>query len=197
MNAEKTSWKEWIPVLEDELEIETQKAPAVSQVHATDHIHRVWHRCLEIGRDLGADLIVLAAATYLHDLGRHYIRDKVHGALSARLAEPVLERINFPADKREAVLHAISVHDVSAAPKDRKTLESRILYDCDKLETLGVIGVLRYIVHFYGKASIDFMLEDIDARWNGLCLAETRSYAAKDYEYIKNYFNRLKEALAA
>ena len=197
MTAEKASWKEWIPVLEDELEIETQKAPDISQVHATDHIHRVWHRCLEIGSDLGADLIVLAAAAYLHDLGRHYIPDKVHGALSARLAEPVLEKIGFPPHKREAVLHAIKVHDVSADPRDRNTLEARILYDCDKLETLGVIGVLRYIVRFYGKASIDFMLEDIDARWNGLCLPETRKHAAEDYEYITNYFKRLKQALEA
>ncbi len=197
MSSEKISWEDWIPVLEGELKKEMQKAPAISQVHATDHIHRVWHRCLGIGRDLGADLTVLVAATYLHDLGRHYIQDKVHGALSAEKAEPVLERIGFPHEKRAAVLHAIRVHDVSATPQDRKTLEARILYDCDKLETVGVIGILRYIVHYYGKASIDYMLEDIDARWNGLSLPETRAYALEDYEYIKNYFKRLKKELDA
>jgi HD superfamily phosphohydrolase YqeK len=197
MDAQKKSWQNWLPVLEAELEKEMQKAPEVSKVHATDHIHRVWHRCLKIGRELGADLIVLVAATYLHDLGRHHINDKVHGALSAELAEPVLERIGFPEEKRGAVLHAIRVHDVSASPQDRKTVEARILYDCDKLETMGVIGVLRYIVHFYGKESIDFMLEDIDARWNGLSLPETRKYAIGDYEYIQNYFKRLKQALDA
>jgi len=197
MSSEKISWEDWIPVLESELKKEMQKAPAISQVHATDHIHRVWHRCLGIGRDLGADLTVLVAATYLHDLGRHYIQDKVHGALSAEKAEPVLERIGFPHEKRAAVLHAIRVHDVSATPQDRKTLEARILYDCDKLETVGVIGILRYIVHYYGKASIDYMLEDIDARWNGLSLPETRAYALEDYEYIKNYFKRLKKELDA
>jgi HD superfamily phosphodiesterase len=195
MNSQKLTWQDWIPVLEDELEKEMQKAPDISQVHATDHIHRVWHRCLRIGQDLGADLLVLVAATYLHDLGRHYIQDKVHGALSAEIAEPVLERIGFPNDKRAAVLHAIGVHDVSATPQDRKTIEARILYDCDKLETVGVIGILRYILHYYGKASIDYMLEDIDARWNGLNLSETREYAFEDYEYIKNYFERLKQEL--
>ena len=197
MDTEKISWEDWIPVLEDELEKEMQKAPEISQVHATDHIHRVWSRCLRIGQDLGADLMVLVAATYLHDLGRHYIQDKVHGALSAEIAEPVLQRIDFPHEKREAVLHAIRVHDVSATPQDRKTVEARILYDCDKLETVGVIGILRYILHYYGKASIDYMLEDIDNRWNGLSLPETREYAVKDYEYIKNYFERLKQELDA
>jgi HD superfamily phosphodiesterase len=195
--SQENAWQTWLPVLETELDKEMQKAPAVSAVHATDHIHRVWQRCLKIGQSLGADLAVLAAATYLHDLGRHYIQDKAHGALSAKLAEPVLERIFFPEERKEAVLHAIRVHDVTAGPQDRKTLEARILYDCDKLETMGVIGVLRYIVHFYGKASIDYMLEDIDARWNGLCLPETRTYAMEDYRYIKNYFERLKQALDA
>jgi HD superfamily phosphodiesterase len=197
MIVQKFSWQDWIPVLEDELEKEMQKAPQVSKVHATDHIHRVWHRCLRIGQELGADLTVLAAATYLHDLGRHYIQDKVHGALSAEIAEPVLERIGFPSEKRDAVLHVIRVHDVSASPQDRKTVEARILYDCDKLETVGVIGILRYIVHYYGNASIDTMLEDIDARWNGLSLPETRKYAVEDYQYIKNYFERLKKELDA
>ena len=195
MDTQNTSWEHWLPVLEAELEREMQKAPEISKVHATDHIHRVWARCLKIGQELDADFIVLVAATYLHDLGRHYINDKVHGALNAELAEPVLERIGFPVEKREAVLHAIRVHDVSAKPQDRKTVEARILYDCDKLETMGVIGVLRYIVHFYGKESIDFMLEDIDARWKGLSLPETRTYAIEDYEYIQNYFKRLKQAL--
>lgn len=134
-------------------------------------------------------------AVYLHDLGRHYIDDKAHGAFSALKAEPVLERINFPQKKRDAVLHAIRVHDVGATPEDRTTLESKILYDADKVDTLGVVGVLRYILHFYGKKPIDYMLDDIDARWEGLALPETRNLALQDYKYIKDYFTQLKEAL--
>jgi HD superfamily phosphodiesterase len=65
---------------------------------------------------------VLVAAVYLHDLGRHYIDDKAHGALSALKAEPVLERIDFPPESRDPVSHAIRVHDVGATPEDRTTL---------------------------------------------------------------------------
>jgi uncharacterized protein len=109
----------------------------------------VLRRCIRLGEKLDADLEILVAAVYLHDLGRHYIDDKAHGALSALKAEPVLERINFPQGKRAAVLHAIRVHDVVATPEGRTTLESKILYDADKIDTLGVVGVLRYIRHFY------------------------------------------------
>jgi HD superfamily phosphodiesterase len=185
----------WIPVLDKELAIEMQKAPSPSEVHAKDHILRVLKRCIRLGERLDADLEVLDAAVYLHDLGRHYIDDKAHGALSARKAEPVLERIVFPVEKRGAVLHAICVHDVSATPQDRTTLESKILYDADKIDTLGVVGVLRYIRHFYGRKPIDYMLSDIDARWEGLALLETKELALQDYNYIKNYFVQLKEQL--
>jgi 5'-deoxynucleotidase YfbR-like HD superfamily hydrolase len=89
------------------------------------------------------------------------------------------------------------VHDVAATPKDRTTLESKILYDADKVDTLGVVGVLRYIRHFYGKKPIDYVLDDIDARWEGLALPETRNLALQDYSYIRDYFAQLKEELGS
>ena len=196
MDNKTTHWKHWIPVLENELAVEMQKAPSPSEVHVKDHILRVLRRCIRLGEQLDADLEILVAAVYLHDLGRHYIDDKAHGALSALKAEPVLERINFPQEIRDTVLHAIRVHDVGATPEDRTTLESKILYDADKIDTLGVVGVLRYIRHFYGKKPIDYMLDDIDARWEGLALPEARDLALQDYKYIKDYFAQLKEELA-
>lgn len=195
MDNQANRWQRWIPVLENELAVEMQKVPSPSEVHARDHILRVLRRCIRLGEKLDADMEVLVTAVYLHDLGRHYIADKAHGALSAQKAEPVLERINFPREKRDAVLQAIRVHDVAASPEDRTTLESKILYDADKIDTLGVVGVLRYIRHFYGKKPIDYMLQDIDARWEGLTLPETRNLALRDYEYIKDYFAQLKEEL--
>lgn len=193
MSESEELWGKWIPVLERELDIEMKKAPAVSQVHGMDHIQRVWKRCLQLGTELSADLEILAAAVYLHDLGRHYIPDKAHGELSARFARPILERIAFPAQKREIALHAIRVHDVTFQPEQRDTIESKILYDADKMETLGVIGILRYILALYRTKSIDFILEDIEQRWRGFALPETRKLARNDYEYITHYFRQLKK----
>jgi HD superfamily phosphodiesterase len=197
MDEQASHWQHWIPVIERELDVEMQKAPSPSEVHAKDHVLRVLRRCIRLGEKLGADLEILVAAVYLHDLGRHYIDEDAHGALSAQKAKPVLERINFPQEKRDAVLTAIRVHDVTTAPENRTTLESKILYDADKIDTLGVVGVLRYIRHFYGKKPIDYMLSDIDARWEGLALSETRDLAMRDYRYIKDYFVELKEELGA
>ena len=189
-------WQQWAKILDRELDVETAKAPSPSEIHAKDHILRVLKGCIELGKKLDADLEVLVAATYLHDLGRHYINAEAHGELGAQKALPVLERIGFPPEKRAAVLHAIRVHDVAAAPEDRTSLESKILYDADKLDTLSAVGILRYILRWYGRTSMDSILVDIDNRWNGLALPETRDLCQKDYEYIKDYFTRLKTELS-
>lgn len=191
------SWQQWAKILDRELDVETAKAPSPSEIHAKDHVLRVLKSCIQLGKKLDGDLEVLVAATYLHDIGRHYTSAEAHGELSARKALPVLERIGFPLEKRAAVLHAIRVHDVAAVPEDRTSLESKILYDADKLDTLSVVGILRYIRRWYGRTSMDAILADIDNRWNGLALPETRDLCQKDYEYIKDYFLRLKTELSA
>jgi HD superfamily phosphodiesterase len=88
--VENKSWQLWIPILEQELEKEMEKTPAISDAHKADHVQRVWRRSRKIGEGLGADLEILVVAAYLHDLGRHHVQDKAHGALSADLAKPVL-----------------------------------------------------------------------------------------------------------
>jgi HD superfamily phosphodiesterase len=188
-------WKHWIPVLENELIVEMQKAPSPCEMHGRDHIARVLKRSISLGQELNADLEVLVAAVYLHDLGIHYVLDKAHGVLGAIKAEPVLERISFPGGKRDAVLCAIRLHDTTAKPDDRTTLESKILYDADKIDAFGVIGILRYLRVVYGKVPIDFIIDDIDARWAGLTLPHTRNIALKGYTYIKDYFVQLKDEL--
>jgi HD superfamily phosphodiesterase len=82
MSNQTHHWQHWIPVLENELAVEMQKAPSPSEVHLKDHILRVLKRCIRLVEKLDADLEILVAAVYLHDLGRHYINDKIHGALA-------------------------------------------------------------------------------------------------------------------
>ena len=190
------SWERWIPILEREVKQEESKAAAVSLSHGLDHLRRVWKSCRALGANLEADLEVLVAAAYLHDLGRHYCHERAHGELSAELAAPVLERIAFPEGKRDMVLHAVRVHDVTFEPADRQTIESRILYEADKIDAFGVVGVMRYIVIFHGKKPVEFILEDLEMRWKGLTLPEIRRLAKKDYDYIVDFFQRLQQALA-
>lgn len=195
MEIQNNNWEKWIPILEKKVEKGLLTADLDNCIgHEMDHMRRVWDACLHLGNLLKADLEILVVAAYLHDLGTFQKVSHRHGPLSAKLAEPVLEEMQFPVEKRAKILHAIRVHDTTFSVKDRNTLESQILYDADKSESFGVIGVLRYILILYPQQPIDFILKNLKKRWNGLCLPETRIFKKSDYEYTRNYFQELKHA---
>jgi HD superfamily phosphodiesterase len=195
MTMKNNKWQSWVKILEEEFKEHLSCAPFPSDAHKIDHIHRVWQHCKNLGLLIDADMEILIAGAYLHDLGRHHIKDKAHGALGSELAKPILERINFPNDKRSSVLHAIRVHDVTFQSQDRNSTESKILFDADKLDSFGVIGTVRNILVYYGKKPIDYILDDLALKWNGLSLDETREYAQQEYDYIKNFYSQLKQEL--
>ena len=114
--------------------------------HDLAHLRRVWGNCQKIARaEGGADMQVLMAGAYLHDLvnlPKDAPNRREASRLSAEAAVAWLRGTDFPAAKLEAVAHAIAAHSFSAgiAPE---THEARILQDADRLEALGAIGLAR------------------------------------------------------
>ena len=114
--------------------------------HDIAHLRRVWGNCQKIARaEGGADMQVLMAGAYLHDLvnlPKDAPNRREASRLSAEAAVAWLRDTSFPKDKLEAVAHAIAAHSFSAgiAPE---THEARILQDADRLEALGAIGLAR------------------------------------------------------
>ncbi|HKF35293.1 MAG TPA: HD domain-containing protein, partial [Ktedonobacteraceae bacterium] len=80
----------------------------------------------------------------LHDLGRT-IKDptRTHAERSAILATMLLAPYELPPATQHAIMHAILAHSYSRgiAPA---TLEARVLYDADRLDSLGASGLLRW-----------------------------------------------------
>lgn len=188
-------WFEWEPILKKEAVAEMEKAPEVSKAHGLDHLERVWSRCLKLGLKLNADLEILVAAAYLHDLGRHHNLE-VHGGKSSELAEPILERINFPKEKTKKTLEAIILHDHNVPPERRKTIEAQILYDSDKLDAFGAIGAARWVAYYYLKGkSVEWIIKNLENRYEHLHLKESRDLARESYEYTINFFKKLREDL--
>ena len=187
---------EWIPILKKEVEVEYSKAPEElhSSVHQMDHLDRVWTRCEKIGMRVGADLEILVAAAYLHDIGRQYGLE-LHGEKSAEHAADVLERIGFPKEKRETVLDAITKHDYQTDPTERKSIESKVLYDADKLDALGDTGIMRFTQKYFVEKKVEMtipeMLKSINRRWDTLMLPETKELGEGDYEKIKQHFETM------
>lgn len=191
----------WRQSLENELASEMQKAPAIAVSHNAEHIHRVWRNAKEIAQAMDIDGEILIAAVFLHDLGRHYPEGSgVHGPISAPIARQVLDRIHFPAEKIPSAVQAIQYHDEVFSTQDRPLLEARVLYDADKLDAFGAVGIARCLVFYSlrGKTMSEiasFAEQNLPLRFNTLELEETKQIAQERADYAIRYFHRLADEL--
>ncbi|MFN3929335.1 MAG: HD domain-containing protein, partial [Thermoflexus sp.] len=108
-------------------------------VHDFSHVVRVMRLAERIARREGADLAVVRAAALLHDVRRE---EEEHAAASAAFARRWLAERGASAEFIEAVAHAIEAHRFRE-PRVARTLEARVLFDADKLDALGIIGLAR------------------------------------------------------
>ena len=113
--------------------------------HDFDHVLRVLALAERIGRAEGANLDTLRAAALLHDIARadeDEARGDDHALMAAERARAILLGRGASAEDVDAVTHAIAAHRFRTnAPPE--TLEAKILFDADKLDSIGAIGVAR------------------------------------------------------
>lgn len=119
-------------------------------VHAFDHIERVYALAERLAQAEGADLEIVRAAALLHDAAGAAPADvagrAAHHEDSAAFARKVLAAEGWPPDRIEAVAHCIRAHRFRGTEPPR-TIEAQILFDSDKLDVLGAIGVGRVMAY--------------------------------------------------
>lgn len=154
--------------------------------HAWDHTLRVYRLCVHIGRVEGVDMAVLKTAAYLHDIGRDRQDssngDLCHAREGARMAEPFVARMPLRADQRKNILHCIETHRYRGQNLPN-TNEARVLFDADKLDAIGAIGVARAFL-FAGEVGARLHAPE-------LAPAETRPYTVNDTGY-REYMVKLR-----
>jgi uncharacterized protein len=114
--------------------------------HAWDHTLRVVRLCEHIGAAEDADMTVLRIAAYLHDIGRGD-QDEANGRIchaerGAERAAPLLAPLPLDDGQRANILHCIRSHRFRGGQRP-ESLEARILFDADKLDAIGAVGVAR------------------------------------------------------
>jgi uncharacterized protein len=128
--------------------------------HDFDHVLRVVAMAEKIALAEGADVEIVHTAALLHDIGldegraghetsaanraREILRDlRPERTLSEASAESKWQSKDAYFDEFiEAVAHAIEAHRFRSGPTPR-TLEAKVLFDADKLDAIGAIGVAR------------------------------------------------------
>jgi uncharacterized protein len=188
-------------------------------VHDFDHILRVYRTSEHLAQAEGADLEIVRAAALLHDAEGSSpddpTRRATHQHASADFAAQVLNAEGWPPERIAAVQHCIRAHRFRDTSEQPQTLEAEIIFDADKLDAIGAVGVARVIAYsaraarpFYAPPSGQFMqngkkeageahssyhehlfkLSKIRERMftkTGKAIAEQR------HQYIDEYFKRL------
>ncbi len=118
--------------------------------HNMDHVMRVYNLSLHLAKDENIDFDVLKASALLHDIARvkednDPSGNTDHAILGSTMAIPILEELNFSEDQIKHIKRSIVSHRYRTGNQP-KTKEAQILFDADKLDTLGAIGIARSFV---------------------------------------------------
>lgn len=146
--------------------------------HAWDHTLRVCRLCEQIGTVEGVDMDVVMTAAYLHDIGRDQ-QDSANGEIchadeGARMAEPFVAGMPLRQGQIKNILHCIRSHRYRGRNSPR-TAEARVLFDADKLDAIGAIGVARAFL-FAGEVGARLHAPE-------LAVNDTRAYTENDTGY--------------
>jgi uncharacterized protein len=146
--------------------------------HGPDHSERVLTTALDIGRQMDARLDILTPAALLHDIGRReesLSKGKIcHALRGAELAGPILIELGYPSLDIEAICHCIRSHRYRGNQQPT-SLEARILFDADKLDSIGAVGIGRAFL-FAGQIGARLHNPDVDC-------AATLPYSLEDTAY--------------
>lgn len=126
-----------------------EKFESAKGSHDWDHVERVFNLAMRIAKEEKADIEVIRYAAILHDIGREE-QDRSNGAIchaevGAKLAKEILEKNRFSQNFIQNVTHCIETHRFrkNNVPE---SLEAKILFDADKLDSIGAIGIGRAFI---------------------------------------------------
>ncbi len=156
--------------------------------HDWDHTQRVYNLCLKIGAKENADIEILKLAAVLHDIGRVFKFKKDgkklnHAERGAIKSAEILKNHDFSKETIEKVINCVETHRFRDN-KEPQSLEAKILFDADKLDAIGAIGIGRAFV-YSGEIGAKVHNKNID-------IEKTKEDTEEDTAY-REYMFKLKK----
>lgn len=115
--------------------------------HDFNHILRVIENCKRIGSEVNADLEILIPAALLHDtvnLPKDHPERKAASLLASEKSATILRDFGYEESEIEKIRNVILEHSYSLGLPP-SSVESKVLQDCDRLDALGAIGIMRTV----------------------------------------------------
>ena len=118
--------------------------------HDKEHIYRVLYNALEIAKtEENVEYDVLIAACLLHDIGRREQFENptvCHAVVGGEKACCFLMENGFNEEFSQKVKHCIQTHRFRKSMQP-ESLEAKILFDADKLDVTGALGIARTLMY--------------------------------------------------
>lgn len=200
-----------------------RRLEALPGCHDWDHTLRVLHNARHLAHVEGADLTVVEFAALLHDIGRAAeLQDAgrtCHARLGAEMVPELLAAVgvtNLAFVRHVAACVATHRYRRRAAGPPQ-TLEAKVVYDADKLDSIGAVGIGRAF-HFAGRtgarlhneaavaqAAASYSREDTAYReflvklrhvHEHLLTAEGRRLAAERHRFMVAFFAQLEDEVS-
>lgn len=185
--------------------------------HNWEHTLRVYNLCAHIGNVERADMQILKIAAYMHDIGRSFQDESkgmiCHAQKGAEMAQAFLEKKAISEEKKKNIIHCILAHRFRGNIRP-STLEAKVLFDADKLDSIGAIGIARAF-QFAGEVGAKlhnpdmvpestkpYTEEDTGYREfkvklckikDRMLTKEGKRLAEERHVFMENYFNRFIE----
>ncbi len=185
--------------------------------HDWEHTQRVYNLCMHIGKKENADLEVLKLAALLHDIAR-LKEDKSNGEIchaekGSEIAKEILQKYDFNNEIIENVSHCIRSHRFRGNVLS-KTKEAKVLFDADKLDSIGAVGIGRSFL-FAGEVGAKLHDKNVNTAKDAVYTKDDTAYrefvvklekikdrilteegkrlAEERYDFMVDFFKRLND----
>lgn len=183
--------------------------------HDSNHMNRVLYNALEMIKDLSVEADILIASCLLHDIGREIEFQNPHvdhAKIGSEMAYDFLKSIGWNSKEAEKVRKCILNHRKKINDAE-VSMEAKLLYDADKLDIIGAIGIARNIAYnsmlsepFYSTSNnnkvvnksnvsmstfIEDLKEDFDGIHNKFYTDEAKLIAEQRIIINKQYYSAL------
>jgi uncharacterized protein len=135
--------------------------------HGRSHIERVLKTAVEVEKREGADLEIIELSAILHDI---FANEEKHSSVegfrheveASKEARMILRTLGLADKTVHAVCHCIESHWKRTGRIQPQTIEAKCLFDADKLDCIGAIGIVRSAFIAFDHGQGFYKQEDID-----------------------------------
>lgn len=155
-------------------EFALKKYDSLHDTHGRKHAYRTANLAAGIAKKEGADILVCRYGALLHQYHPEGVEEVRNYLRSISLVDSVAEEI----------LHCVACVEPDTITNAR-TLEAKVVFDADKLQTLGPFGFIREVIYRTATKSIGFLdvieeARNLQRQMHRLIQTQTGKMIAKD-----------------